>query len=139
MTRLSFALLILAVASSSSFAQEWTRFRGPNGTGESDAVIPAKWTEKDLNWKIELPGVGHSSPVLWREKIFLLSADPNTAMRYVLCYAAADGRELWRREYPGVTHKLHLKSSYASCTPACDASRVFVAWSDPESTRLFAF
>ena len=121
-------------------AQEWTRFRGPNGTGESEATtIPAKWTEKDLNWKIELPGIGHSSPVLWGEKIFLLSADPKTATRYVLCYAAGDGKELWRREYPGVTHKLHLKSSYASCTPACDAQRVFVAWSDPEHTRFFAF
>jgi outer membrane protein assembly factor BamB len=121
-------------------AQEWTRFRGPNGSGESSATtIPASWTEKDLNWKVELPGVGHSSPVLWGQKIFLLSADPKNATRYVLCLNAANGQQLWRRDYPGVTHKLHLKSSYASCTPACDARQVYVAWSDPESTRLFAF
>jgi outer membrane protein assembly factor BamB len=136
---LAAALLVASVARSLS-AQEWTRFRGPNGSGESDVTtIPAKWTEKEQNWKVALPGVGNSSPVLWGEKIFLLSADPKTVTRYVLCLDAKDGRELWRREYPGVPHKLHLKSSYASCTPACDAERVFVAWSDPDHTRLLAF
>lgn len=121
-------------------AQEWTRFRGPNGTGESEATtIPAQWTEADLNWKVELPGFGHSSPVLWGDKIFLLSGDPKTATRYVLCINAADGKELWRREFPGVPHVLHVRNSFASCTPACDAERVYVAWSDPESTRLLAF
>ncbi|MCI0360259.1 MAG: PQQ-binding-like beta-propeller repeat protein [Planctomycetaceae bacterium] len=135
-----FAVTIAALVETTGSAQEWTRFRGPNGTGESEtSTIPASWTEKDLNWKVELPGVGHSSPVLWGEKIFLLSADPKNATRYVLCLSAADGSTLWRRDYPGVTHKLHGKSSYGSCTPACDAKQVYVAWSDPESTRLFAF
>jgi outer membrane protein assembly factor BamB len=77
--------------------------------------------------------------VLWGEKIFLLSADPKTATRYVLCLSTTEGKELWRREYPGVTHKLHGKSSYASSTPTCDANRVYVAWSDPQHTRLLAF
>jgi outer membrane protein assembly factor BamB len=122
------------------FAQEWTRFRGPNGTGESEATtIPASWTEKDLNWKIELPGVGHSSPVLWGDKIFLLSADPKTATRYVLCINAPDGKQIWRRDYPGAPHHLHVRSSFASCTPAVDKDRVYVGWSDPQHTRLLAF
>jgi len=133
-------VVALVFAESAALAQEWTRFRGPNGSGESETTtIPASWTEKDLNWKVELPGQGHSSPVLWGDKIFLLSADPENATRYVLCLSAADGSTIWRRDYPGVTHKLHLKSSYASCTPACDARQVYVAWSDPEHTRLFAF
>jgi outer membrane protein assembly factor BamB len=120
-------------------AQEWTRFRGPNGSGESEtSTIPAAWTEKDLNWKVELPGIGHSSPVLWGEKIFVLSADPKTATRFVQCLNAADGSEIWRREYPGVAHHLHANSSYASATPAVDAERLYVAWSDPEFTRLMA-
>ena len=46
--------------------QQWDRFRGPNGSGVSSAAtIPAQWTAADYNWKIELPGIGHSSPVLW--------------------------------------------------------------------------
>ena len=140
MRRVSLLYLALAgFAASTAAAQEWTRFRGPNGTGESEAkTIPASWTDKDLNWRIELPGVGHSSPVLWGEKIFLLSADPQTATRYVLCINAADGKQIWRREYPGVVHKLNTKSSYASSTPTVDAERVYVAWSDPEYTRLMA-
>jgi outer membrane protein assembly factor BamB len=120
-------------------AQEWTRFHGPNGTGESEATsIPAQWTEADYNWKVALPGVGHSSPVLWGKKIFLLSADPKTAVRYVLCLSADDGKELWRREFPSTPHPLHVRSSFGSSTPAVDAERVYVAWSDPEHTTLMA-
>ena len=44
---------------------EWTRFRGPNGSGISGAQsIPVKWTAKEYNWTIELPGDGSSSPVV---------------------------------------------------------------------------
>src|SRR6188474_1376560 len=71
---------LAALIASTLTAQEWTRFRGPNGTGESETnTIPASWTDKDLNWKIELPGIGHSSPVLWGERMFLLSAEPKEA------------------------------------------------------------
>jgi hypothetical protein len=46
-------------------AEPWARFRGPNGTGIGEAPgVPASFTEKDYNWKITLPGGGHSSPVI---------------------------------------------------------------------------
>jgi outer membrane protein assembly factor BamB len=131
--------LSLCVIIGPASAQEWARFRGPNGTGESQATtIPAQWTESEQNWNVELPGFGHSSPVLWGNKIFLLSADPKTALRYVLCLNAADGKTIWKREYPGVRHHLHERSSFASCTPCVDQDRVYFAWSDPQSTRLMA-
>ena len=121
----------LAIAFSiSAQAQEWSRFRGPNGTGESETNFPATWGGKEIAWKVELPGIGHSSPVLWGEKIFLLSADAKTAARYLLCLDAKDGKEIWRREYPSSPHHLHRFSSYASSTPAVDADAVYVAWSD---------
>src|SRR2546430_9812936 len=64
----------LAACALTSAAQEWTRFRGPNGAGLSHAkTIPTKITDADINWKIDLPGTGHSSPVLWGERIFLTS------------------------------------------------------------------
>lgn len=135
----SLAVVAVLLGVAPVVAQEWSRFRGPNGSGESETTtIPASWTEKDLNWKATLPGKGHSSPVLWGEKIFLLSADANSAERYVLCIDAASGKELWRKTYPGVKHHLHANSSFASATPACDANQVYVAWSDPEFTRLTA-
>ena len=102
---LALAGLLIAVCHLAS-AQEWSRFRGPNGSGESEATtIPAQWTEKDINWKTSLPGVGHSSPVLWGDKIFLLSADTDKdarpAMRYVLCVNAKDGQLIWKKEFQG--------------------------------------
>lgn len=140
MRSLAAGLFVVALLCPALSAQEWTRFRGPNGTGESEATtIPAKWTDADYNWKTELPGVGHSSPVLWGNKLFLMSADPEKATRYILCYSADDGKQLWQREYPGETHHLHVRSSYASCTPAVDEKNIYVAWSDPDHTLLRAF
>ena len=76
-------ILATCLSLQSASAQEWTRFRGPNGTGESEAkTIPAQWTDADYNWKVSVPGIGHSSPVLWGDHLFLLSADPETATRH---------------------------------------------------------
>jgi outer membrane protein assembly factor BamB len=121
-------------------AQEWTRFRGPNGTGgNEDDSIPAQWTDADFNWKIELPGRGHSSPVLWGDRLFILSADPETATRYVLGIDAKSGKTLWKREYAAGTHKLHGKSNYATSSPTVDADRVYAVWGDNEHTWFCAF
>jgi outer membrane protein assembly factor BamB len=134
---LAFASLAVIVAPAAG--QEWTRFRGPNGSGESEAAtIPAQWKESDFNWKLPLPGVGHGSPVLWGDKLFLLSADPKTATRYLQCIDVTKGEQLWRREYPGTVHHLHNRSSFASCTPCVEENRVYVSWTDPEHTRLLA-
>jgi outer membrane protein assembly factor BamB len=100
--------------------------------------LPAKWTEADYHWKTALPGQGHSSPVLWGDRIFLMSADAATATRYVLCLSAADGRELWRRQYESQTHRIHSRNTFGSCTPAVDAERVYVAWSTPDRLTLLA-
>ncbi|QDU26426.1 outer membrane biogenesis protein BamB [Anatilimnocola aggregata] len=135
-----FVLLFGGMLASHAAAQEWTRFRGPNGTGESEATtVPGSWTDKDYNWVAQLPGIGHSSPVIWKDKIFLLSADPKTAARHVLCLNSADGKIVWQRDFPGVVHHLHVRSSFASCTPCVDESQVYVAWSDPDHTWFKAF
>ena len=77
---------------------EWSRFRGPNGSGISEATtIPVHWTEKDYNWKIALPGIGHSSPVVWGQRIFVTCGDPVTAQRLILCLDTATGRKIWQR------------------------------------------
>lgn len=120
-------------------AQEWTRFRGPNGTGECEAHLPGTWTDADYLWKIDLPGIGHSSPAIWKDKLFVLSANPADATRHVLCYAANNGQQLWRRDYATKSHHLHARSSYASCSPTVDADHVYFAWSDPDHTWLRAF
>ena len=132
-------LVCLSLSCAAVSAQEWTRFRGPNGTGYSDCkTIPVEWTEEKITWKATLPGVGHASPVIWGERVFLLSADPTTATRYVICLDAKTGKQLWQRDYTSTPHRLHTRSSYASSTPTVDAEHVYVAWSSPEVTTLKA-
>ncbi len=136
---LSVLLTLIVLVAAVGRAQEWTRFRGPNGTGISnDNSLPAEWTDADYRWKRRLPGQGHSSPVLWGERLFLLCADPVTAARHVLCLSATDGRELWRREFPSEPHKLSPRNTFATSTPTVDAERVYVSWSTPASITLMA-
>src|SRR2546421_375046 len=81
-------------------AQEWTRFRGPNGSGLSSAPgIPVRFTEKDYRWKVALPGVGHSSPVLWGDRLFVTSGEEATAKQNVLCLHTKDGSRVWTRTF----------------------------------------
>src|SRR5262249_31507606 len=65
--------------------QEWPRFRGPNGSGVSGTPVPVKWTEKDYRWKVRLPAPGHSSPVLWGDRLFVTCGDEKTGQRLVVC------------------------------------------------------
>src|SRR5947209_7321629 len=89
-------------------AQEWTRFRGPNGSGISRATtVPVRFAEKNINWKVRLAGVGHSSPVLWGERIFVTSGEESTGARIVQCLRTRDGRQLWSRALGGERHGKH--------------------------------
>lgn len=119
-------------------ASQWPRFRGPNGSGLSDADIPAQWSEKDYNWKVALPGVGHSSPVVWGDRIFLICGDDQSGEHMVVCVNAADGAIRWVRKYPASTYPHHPYNSYASSTPAVDEKHVYVCWSTPQKLSVVA-
>ena len=132
------ALTALTVSPAAADDGPWNRFRGPNGTGISHATtVPVEWTEKDYNWKIELPGVGHSSPVVWEKRIFVTCGDPH-GLRTVLCLDVADGRTLWKREYPSKRYSQHPFNNYASHTPTVDAAGVVVTWTTPDALVLLA-
>jgi len=130
----------LLVANIVSAAEgEWSRFRGANGSGVSDATtIPTRWTEKDYNWKVKLSGVGHSSPVVWGQRIFVTWGDPETGKRTVCCFDTGDGHALWQRDYPLKTYAQHRDSTYATATPAVDDDGVVVTWTTPEEVILLA-
>jgi outer membrane protein assembly factor BamB len=116
----------------------WSRFRGPNGSGISDAPsMPVRWTADDYRWKVKVPG-GHSSPIVWEDRIYLTAADPASAARSVLCLDAADGRTLWKRDYPSKTYPQHGDNHYASSTPTADADGVVVTWTTPEEVLVLA-
>jgi outer membrane protein assembly factor BamB len=120
-------------------AENWPRFRGPNGQGISEAKnTPVKWSAQEYAWKIGLPGGGHSSPVIWEDKVFITCADDRTLQGILLCVRAADGRELWRKEQPLVKVPLNSLNNYAAATPALDAEHVYVFWPGVEETSLVA-
>ncbi len=131
------AVVCLAHATS---AQEWNRFRGPNGSGISDATtVPTEWTEGDYNWSIELSGKGNSSPVAWGSKLFVTSADEKAKTRSVQCLNLADGSEAWRKDVPFDPYKKHKNNSFASSTPAADADHVYVLWTSKTTSPLIAY
>src|SRR5688572_14398099 len=137
--RITWLAAALAISTLTTPAQEWTRFRGPSGTGISHAkAIPTKITDAHINWRVELPGTGHSSPVLWGERIFLTSTGDKSGGISVHCVSAKDGRLLWNREFSLTPFSRHKFNSYASSTPAADAEHVYVVWNEPDHYILTA-
>ena len=135
----SFLILSLVLPCVESRAQEWTRFRGPNGSGISPATnIPLKWTADDYNWQIDLPAQGSSSPVLWGKRLFLMGNHTDEGHRSVLCIDADSGRILWRRDFPVKNHYLHRDNDFASATPCVDEDGIIVVWSNPEQVLMTA-
>jgi outer membrane protein assembly factor BamB len=137
--RLFPALVLAATVHVESSAEQWNRFRGPNGSGVSTATgVPVKWTEEDYNWRIKLPGVGHSSPVLWNDLLVLTCGEEETGKRNVLGIDAASGNERWRREFAATVHRKHKLNSFASSTPAIDDKAVYTCWASPEEFLVIA-
>jgi len=109
--------------------QEWTRFRGPDGTGIGKGEsIPVSFTEADYRWKVKLPGTGHSSPVLWGDRIFLTCTDDASKQRDVVCLDARSGQTLWSTTMAFTPYRHNRLNSFAATTPAVDAERVYVNW-----------
>jgi outer membrane protein assembly factor BamB len=112
-------------------ANYWTRWRGPSGQG----VVPGtnyvdRWSETtNVRWRVPVPGRGHSSPIVWKEHLFLTTARENGAKLSMLAYNRADGRLLWETTVStsGVEH-VYRKNSHASATPTTDGQRVYASF-----------
>ena len=136
----------------------WPQWRGPGGQGIfEDHKLPLEWgTDRNLHWKAAIPGKGHSSPVIWGDKIFLTAAvqgsklEKPTAIKHfvngeefqhphwsgsdhtwtlqLLCLDRLSGRILWEQTaYQGkVYDHIHQRGSYASTTPVTDGQSVWI-------------
>lgn len=130
------ALLLLALAA----PQEWTRFRGPNGTGVSEAKgLPSAWSESDVLWRVDLPGQGHSQPVIWEGKLFVTTAKADGTERSLVAIDKGTGKTLWTKAYPMSTHGKHKLNSFASSSPAVDKDRVYVPFVSADQFVVRAF
>jgi outer membrane protein assembly factor BamB len=124
---LLFALPCAASLPAGARAENWPRFRGPNGSGISDDKgFPVSWSEGDYLWKIKLPGQGHSSPCVWDDHVFLTTSENEGRQRSVLDVSASTGNIRWQWSMAAPTYKIHRLSSFASATPATDGKRVYV-------------
>lgn len=126
------AILALATAllfPGLSTGSDWTRFRGPNGTGVADAGSPpARLEPSAARWQTPLPA-GHSSAVLTEDRIFVTGHEDGSLL--TLALDRATGRELWRREAPRPREEAHHeKGSPVTSTPATDGRNVFVFFAD---------
>ena len=101
------ALYLFLVFSTSLLAENWPRFRGPNGIGVSAGEIPVTWKSDHFKWKTKLPGVGHGSPVVWEGQIYLLCANEDTGQRTAVGLDAKTGRILWQQMFQADKHKHH--------------------------------
>ncbi len=154
MRKLAMASLI-ALFVASAQAEDWPGWRGPGGRGISaENGIPAQWDlSKNVRWKVEVPGLGHSSPIVYGNRIFVttaVSSDPkedNWQKGFfsgerkpdkaeiawaVLCYDRDTGKRLWQqtavRKLPAAAR--HTKNSYASQTPVTDGAYVYAFFGD---------
>ncbi|MFG0332508.1 MAG: PQQ-binding-like beta-propeller repeat protein [Maioricimonas sp. JB049] len=135
----SLSAILLLLAALPVSAQEWDRFRGPNGSGLSDATtIPVSWTEADYAWRIELPGTGNSSPVLWKDQLYVHCESDSGRQRILQSRDARTGKLLWSKDFESSSHRTHKFNTYASSTPCTDEHHVYLAWATPEALKLAA-
>lgn len=155
-------LLALILLTAAFATDHWPQFRGPgsNGVATDDPRLPEEWSStKNVKWKIDIPGRGWSSPVVWGNRVFLttvVSAQPKEKARkglyfggergvpsdehrwVVYCVDFDSGKILWEREaHKQVpTFSRHLKSSYASETPVTDGQLLYAYFGN---AGLFAY
>jgi outer membrane protein assembly factor BamB len=116
---------------------DWPHWRGPNDDGMARGDAPLQWSDKEhIAWKVNVPGRGHSSPVIWGDRIFLTTAVPVagstgalTEHKFtVLAYDRKTGKPLWEKVARVATpHQPYHPQygSFASNSPITDGKFVF--------------
>ena len=129
----------ISIFVASVFAEEWPEWRGPRRDGSSqESGLPTKWSEtENIVWKTPIPGRGHSSPIVWNDRVFVATAETGELRRILLCLDASDGRALWSRDVlVAPLEKINNLNSHASSTPATDGKHVYVSFQDRD--KMFA-
>jgi len=122
--------ILFACVPTSLASDDWSQFRGPNGTGVSETKgLPTEFgPTKNVVWKTPLPP-GHSSPVLTRDRIFLTAHDKEKL--FVICLDRQTGKILWQKEAPRAqAGRLQNVNGPASPSPVTDGTNVYVFFQD---------
>jgi outer membrane protein assembly factor BamB len=127
--RRSPALFLLAAAllpgATSALGDNWPHWRGPSQDGVSkEKGTPSEWdAKKNIAWKLPLPGMAGSTPVVWGNRLFLTSQD---GPDLVLLCVSTEGKQLWKRALGTATRKARFdEGNGASASPSTDGKLVF--------------
>ena len=126
-------------------AGDWTRFRGPNGSGISpdDSPAPTTWSPtENLQWKVALPGPGSSCPIVVGDRVYVTCwtgygtdqrepGEQQQLRRHLLCLNRTTGQVLWDKSVEPVLPEddyggMFAQHGYASHTPVSDGERIYV-------------
>ena len=119
------------IAAEGEAAKYWSRWRGPSGQGlVSGEGYPDRWSAaQNILWKTPVPGAGNSSPIVWRDRIFLTTASEGGRRLALRAYNRNDGKLVWEAFAPeGAAEFVHQKNGNASATPATDGERIYVSF-----------
>jgi outer membrane protein assembly factor BamB len=157
------AIALVAHRGTSAQAQNWPAFRGPSASGVADGQrLPESWNVAagtNIKWKVEIPGLAHSSPVVWGDRIFVTTAissrggatfkpglygdgtaseDRTSQQWVVMAVDRRTGKTIWTRTaYEGAPReKRHIKATYANASPATDG-RYVVAFFGSQGLHAF--
>lgn len=120
-------LLLIVFSATIARAENWPRWRGPEGNAVSrETGLPIRWsTTENVRWKIKVPGEGGSSPIVWDDAVFLTSSLEHGTRRSVHCFDRQNGTLRWSREIrdpnPEITSAL---AGHAAATPVTDGKHV---------------
>jgi outer membrane protein assembly factor BamB len=112
-------------------AENWPGWRGPGGDGISkEKDLPTSWSKtENVVWRKAIAGEGHSSPIVWGDRVFLTTSLTEKNERKLLCLNRVDGETVWERVVVESTpESVHRLNSRASGTPATDGKSVFVTF-----------
>lgn len=129
MPRSLFVFIALAIAGPVAHAEDWPGWRGPRLDGTSlEKNLPLKWSAtENIAWKAPIPGVGHSSPVVVGDQVFLTTCLLESQERVLIALDRKTGKEQWRRTVvKSVLEPKHGLNSFSSSTPATDGVHVYV-------------
>lgn len=132
------ALTVPAVVTAAAPPDTWPAFRGTGDSVTEAKELPLKWSAtENVAWTAELPGFGQSSPVVWKDKVFVTSVEGEFKdTLHVLCFDLATGKQLWKKTFPGaIKVKVSEYVSKGAPTPIATADRVYALF---ESGDLIA-
>lgn len=142
LNRILSAILVLFAMAHDAQAENWPCWRGPRGDGTSqEATVPVEWSgTKNVVWRVEIPGGGHASPIVWDDRIFLVSCLEEQTERVLLCLDRTSGKTLWQQSVlKSALERKHRLNSYASSTPATDGEHVYTAFLDGKEMVVAAY